>query len=680
MELKLIDLEALTQFKESIYHLTKHDFALYDVTGRLLVPPIVKDPIIEAFASSTMGRREHNSYLKGGIEKAALRKSPSPFKGPLNQYHYFIPAQVGDTGLVLVGNAFYLALKDLDDFFVSKGQSYGLSKEDMRFWARKIVTTDISSVSDRSEDIQRLFALVVRESFLKNMNGERYRTTITIMELFSEIEEDISEEKLYHLLTDAIIFLFGGDTVSIFLRDRDAFVPVLTAGRQTEQVKSIRLRGDNAIIAEIVRNRKPFVSAETVELLRLGYSDEVASMYLFPLSVGKETFGLLSVLNSHFSPEDMESISRLCGFTAFLLRTVIAQKVVGTKVDGLTAMNLALNLSPAFENPDMLYESIVEISSKLLNAEKASLMLLEEERRELLIKAVKGINKWIAKNIRVKVGEGIAGKVCKEGRPLIVSDMERNLSTQRKPNYRTESFMSIPLKIGDETIGVLNIADKAGGEVFSEADAEFIRYFASYASIAIKGAHYYSMSEEMRTLSITDPLTGLFNRRYFDNRVFEELQRGIRYESVSSLAIFDIDDFKLFNDTEGHVAGDEILKAIAHISRESLRSIDIIARFGGEEFVIIMPQTDKDEAFLVAERVRKNIKELIPKSWKKFPREKITVSMGIASFPADGKDVKALIKNTDRALYQAKVSGKDRTVIWGSKNPSLHETSFHDAV
>jgi diguanylate cyclase (GGDEF)-like protein len=240
--------------------------------------------------------------------------------------------------------------------------------------------------------------------------------------------------------------------------------------------------------------------------------------------------------------------------------------------------------------------------------------------------------------------------------------------------------MSIPLKIGDETIGVLNIADKAGGEVFSEADAEFIRYFASYASIAIKGAHYYSMSEEMRTLSITDPLTGLFNRRYFDNRVFEELQRGIRYESVSSLAIFDIDDFKLFNDTEGHVAGDEILKAIAHISRESLRSIDIIARFGGEEFVIIMPQTDKDEAFLVAERVRKNIKELIPKSWKKFPREKITVSMGIASFPADGKDVKALIKNTDRALYQAKVSGKDRTVIWGSKNPSLHETSFHDAV
>jgi diguanylate cyclase (GGDEF)-like protein len=498
------------------------------------------------------------------------------------------------------------------------------------------------------------------------------------MELFSEVDKDISEEKVHSLLCDAITYLFGGDTVSILVQEHGVFTPVLTAGSLRKHVESISLSRNNAI-SEAVEKRRTYISTEAIELLRLGYPEAVTSIHLFPLSVKDETYGLLAVFNSQFEKEDMETITKLCWFTTFLLTTIISHKIVRTKIDSLTAMNLALDLSPAFQNPDMLYETIVEVSSQLINAERASLMLPEEEQMELLIKAVKGINKWIAKNIRVRVGEGIAGRVYKEGRPLIVTDIERNLSTHKKPSYRTGSFVCIPLKIGDETIGVLNFADKGSGEVFSEADMEFIRYFASYASIAIKGSQYYSMSEEMRTLSITDSLTGLFNRRYFDDRFFQELQRTIRYDSMFSLAIFDIDDFKLFNDTEGHAAGDEVLKAVSDISRESLRSIDILARFGGEEFAIIMPQTEKNEAFFVAERVRKNIKELMPVRWKNFPREAVTVSIGIAAFPADGKDTKTLIKNADKALYQAKVNGKDRTVIWGSHDPSVREAPFRDA-
>jgi diguanylate cyclase (GGDEF)-like protein len=161
----------------------------------------------------------------------------------------------------------------------------------------------------------------------------------------------------------------------------------------------------------------------------------------------------------------------------------------------------------------------------------------------------------------------------------------------------------------------------------------------------------------------------LFNRRYFNERLFEELERGIRYDYVFSLAIFDLDDFKLFNDTEGHLAGDEVLRAVAEISKESLRSIDIISRFGGEEFSIIMPQTDRDEALLVAERVRKNIRDLMPVRWKVFPHERITVSIGLATFPTDGKDANTLIRNVDKALYKAKLTGKDRTVPWEAFNP-----------
>jgi diguanylate cyclase (GGDEF)-like protein len=128
--------------------------------------------------------------------------------------------------------------------------------------------------------------------------------------------------------------------------------------------------------------------------------------------------------------------------------------------------------------------------------------------------------------------------------------------------------------------------------------------------------------------------------------------------------MIDIDDFKLFNDSEGHLAGDEMLKCIANIAKDSLRVIDVIARIGGEEFSVIMPQTEKDEALLVAERIRSSLRQQLPRTWKHFPKDTITVSIGIATFPQDGRERKDLIRNSDKALYAAKMEGKDRTLLF----------------
>jgi diguanylate cyclase (GGDEF)-like protein len=170
----------------------------------------------------------------------------------------------------------------------------------------------------------------------------------------------------------------------------------------------------------------------------------------------------------------------------------------------------------------------------------------------------------------------------------------------------------------------------------------------------------------LRELSITDPLTGLFNRRYFEERFLEELHRSDRHGLTFSLAMIDIDDFKLFNDSEGHLAGDEVLKCIANIAKDCLRVSDVIARFGGEEFVVIMPQTMKNEALQVTERIRNTVKEQLPCSWRIFPQDTITVSIGIATYPSSGNDRKELIRNADRALYKAKMEGKDRSVLWAN--------------
>jgi diguanylate cyclase (GGDEF)-like protein len=315
----------------------------------------------------------------------------------------------------------------------------------------------------------------------------------------------------------------------------------------------------------------------------------------------------------------------------------------------------------------MLYDAIVDLSVHLIGAERGSLMLIEDSASYLTIKAARGINKLLLKEIRIKPGEGIAGRVFKEGVPLIVDDIESNekVLLKKRPNYKTSSFISIPLKAGEKIIGVFNISDKITGEIFSEEDMSILQSFLSYASLALERSMYYSLAGHLRELSITDALTGLFNRRYFEERFFEELQRSERHNLSFSLAMMDIDDFKLFNDTEGHLAGDEVLKHIANIAKDCLRVIDIIARFGGEEFAVIMPQTEKTEAFLVAERIRKSIKEQLPITWKVFPKDMITITIGVAAFPSDGKDRVELIRNTDRALYKGKMEGKDKTVVWG---------------
>jgi diguanylate cyclase (GGDEF)-like protein len=222
------------------------------------------------------------------------------------------------------------------------------------------------------------------------------------------------------------------------------------------------------------------------------------------------------------------------------------------------------------------------------------------------------------------------------------------------------------LVIRDRAIGVLNVADKITGTFFSEEDFEMLKNFASYATVVIEGSQYYKLAEEMRELSITDSLTGIFNRRHFNDRLVDEIQRSMRHNLTFALAVADIDNFKAFNDAEGHLAGDSVLKAISNILQESLRSIDVLARFGGEEFALILPQTEKEEAYQIAERIRHNIKKYCPKFWKIYPEESITVSIGISVFPQDGKDARDLIKNADKALYIAKMQGKDRTVIASS--------------
>ena len=197
---------------------------------------------------------------------------------------------------------------------------------------------------------------------------------------------------------------------------------------------------------------------------------------------------------------------------------------------------------------------------------------------------------------------------------------------------------------------------------FEHSLTHFILVFTLFAIVYFVGNIMdveKSLREKLRFLSSHDELTGIYNFRYFQERLKYELERSYRYQHSLSLAIFDIDDFKKYNDAFGHDAGNVVLASVAALLKEHLRQGDILARFGGEEFALLMPETDKTGAVTATERIRQAI------AGHNFPHRQVTVSAGVAVYPEEAGDIQELFQRADQHLYQAKACGKNCTKFKG---------------
>jgi diguanylate cyclase (GGDEF)-like protein len=225
--------------------------------------------------------------------------------------------------------------------------------------------------------------------------------------------------------------------------------------------------------------------------------------------------------------------------------------------------------------------------------------------------------------------------------------------------------VGVPLKVEDRIIGVLNLSDKKTGGVFDEDDLKLIQTFATHAAVVMERNALYNQTEELKKLSITDHLTGLLNRRYLHERLEEELARTKRYERHLSLLMVDLDGFKYYNDTYGHLNGDKILKTVADAITKSVRIMDVVSRYGGDEFMIILPETDLALAINIAERLRNDIaKTVLPTGEPSGVPRFITTSVGIVCYPEHGTTSEHLLEHVDTALYRAKGRGKNRIEVF----------------
>ena len=258
------------------------------------------------------------------------------------------------------------------------------------------------------------------------------------------------------------------------------------------------------------------------------------------------------------------------------------------------------------------------------------------------------------------VGEGIAGKVVKTGRYIVVDDVTTDSNFKKSERSNVDNIICIPLTTDDTHIGVMNITNKKSGDRFSDNDIDLLIALAGQAAITINNANLYH-------LAITDGLTQLFINRYFRQKLEDELRRSQRYNRSLSLIMMDIDHFKKFNDTYGHQRGDAVLATTARIMKNNVRETDIPCRYGGEEFAVILPETDAKEAIILAERLREGI-ENYDFPGPKDEMLKVTTSLGIASFDKDIMNIADLIERADKAMYASKAAGRNRVTVDDTKS------------
>jgi diguanylate cyclase (GGDEF)-like protein len=309
---------------------------------------------------------------------------------------------------------------------------------------------------------------------------------------------------------------------------------------------------------------------------------------------------------------------------------------------------------------DQVLRTIMEKIDEFLHPDTWSMLLVDEAKQELYFELAIGKNAHTLKDVRIKMGQGIAGWVAQSQQAVIVPDVGQDTrffaKVDEKTKTETRSIVAVPVRFRDHCLGVIELVNCVGVEGFNDRDLALLEALADFAAIALENARHVQRIHE---LTITDDCTSLYNARHLNFILETEIYRSQRYGYEFSLVFLDLDHFKSVNDTHGHLMGSKLLAEIGDMLRKNCRLIDFAFRYGGDEFVILLPQTSKDSACVVARRLHKMIRE---SQWLATEGldVHVTTSAGVASYPSDAKTKAQLLHLADEAMYLVKNTTRDR--------------------
>jgi diguanylate cyclase (GGDEF)-like protein len=398
-------------------------------------------------------------------------------------------------------------------------------------------------------------------------------------------------------------------------------------------------------------------------------SQSCRSEMCVPLIAQGDLLGVLTVQSSKtdaFSVQDERLLSAFAGLVSLALMHAREHAARRSDIEELQAVNEVARRAAQLDRDGTL-QTIVEAFQRVTTADSTAVFLWDEETQWLQVATMVFDSRYYpteyeatVRGTKVKLGEGIVGWTAEHREPALIADAvadERVVAVPGVPLDR-KSAIVVPLVADQRLLGVIR-AVKMGVNAFTADHYRFAQTLASQASLAISAA---AAHEAVRRLSVTDELTGVYNGRHFRARLHEEIERARRGGRPLSLLVIDSDSLKDVNDRFGHEAGNRHLIAIAQAVHSHVRTSDVVARFGGDEFLVLQPDATPEAAALVAERIRVAVAAArVPAGDGAHVTG--TVSIGVAGYPRSASDEDSLFRSADAALYDAKRHGKDRVFI-----------------
>jgi diguanylate cyclase (GGDEF)-like protein len=450
----------------------------------------------------------------------------------------------------------------------------------------------------------------------------------------------------YFHVTNSAVLLLDPSTHEFFVRT--------SIGRPKDE-SDVRIPFGKGLIGTAAQQKKPVYAPDvSLDARYIPLFADTKSEIAIPLMVRDEVVGVLDIQSEQLDAFDSETLDFLTLFStqaSIALENARLYTLERRRTKQLEAINAIARQTTAVLNLDELLGKVCDLVLQTFPVDHVVAMLLDEDEH-LAVRAHKGkLTPILPQGAALPVGTGMGMRALELGKTVVENEVAF------VPHYlagfvETRSEMCVPLIFFGEKLGVLML-ESASPNNFTQEDVPPLESVADICAGAIQNAHYF---EKAQQLAYIDGLTGIYNRRYFEMQIATEIERASRYDGRLAIIMIDIDHFKRLNDEFGHLLGDEVLRQVSEVFGQQLRKVDVVCRYGGEEFCILVPQTSGGNAMEVAEKLRRMVETY------RFPGVpvKVSISAGVAEFPTHGRSRDELVAAADAALYASKEAGRNR--------------------
>jgi diguanylate cyclase (GGDEF)-like protein len=482
--------------------------------------------------------------------------------------------------------------------------------------------------------------------------GQAVLSTFDLDEVLQRI---LAIARDYFHLPNVAILLLDKESRQLFVRSQigwDAGKDKICLGQHDGLTGAAVLKKEPVYAPDVTKDARYICAAQSTR-----------SELAIPLMVCDEVVGVLDCQSDRldrFDPETIELLTLFSTQASIALQNAHLYSLERQRARQLEAINIVAQQSTAVMELEDLLIRVCSVIQHAFRVSHVSLLLRDEG--DLVMRAHQGeLTPCTPPGGRFPVTQEPWSRIIETSGTLIEKDLSGAPESLRLFK-ECASRMSIPLISFGQTLGVLTL-HSAQTNAFRASELQSLESVADICATSIQNAHYV---ERVKQLAYLDGLTGIFNRRFFELRIMEEIERARRHNGGMAVIMADIDEFKRLNDEFGHLLGDEVLRQVSSLFHQQLRKIDVVCRYGGEEFAILLTQINTDQAVAIAEKLRRMV-ETHP--FPGVPRM-VTISAGVAAFPAHGKSRDELIRAADNGLYAAKQAGRNRVCLASVARPA----------